>query len=251
MRRLLSPSCLSVLAACCPLLVAAQPVVSTLPAPPSHVMTLSATAAMEVPMDVLSITLSATREAAEAGVAQAQLTQALDAALALARPLARPGQLDVRTGGFSLSPRYAPTPARTSSGAPAIVGWIGRAELRLEGRDLAGVARLAGQLSSLSVSQVGFSLSRESREQAEAQTSRQAIQAFRDRAQAYAQQFGYAAYTIREVQVGLQDPVMYLQARMPMVRAAGAPMVADAAIPVEAGQTTVSSTVSGSVHMSR
>jgi predicted secreted protein len=213
-------------------------------------MTLSATATLEVPMDVLAVTLSATREAPDAGTAQGQLSQALEAALAQARPLVRPGQLDVRTGGFSLAPRYAPPPARPSSSAPAIVGWIGRAELQLEGRDLAGVARLAGQLSTMSVSRVGFSLSRDARERAEAETSRQAIVAFRERAQAYAQQFGYAGYTIREVQVGLQEPPGFVQSRLPMVRAAGVPMM-DAAIPVEAGQATVSSTVSGSVQMTR
>jgi len=230
--------------------VSAQGVVSTVPAPPAHVMSLSATATLEVPMDVLAVTLSATKEAPDAGSAQTQLTQALEAALAVARPLARPGLLEVRTGGFSLSPRYAPAPARPSSAAPAIVGWIGRAELHLEGRDLGAVARLAGQLTMLSVARVGFNLSRETRERAEAETSRQAIVSFRERAQAYAQQFGYAGYVVREVQVGLQEPGAYTQARMPMMRAAAAPMV-DAAIPVEAGQATVSSTVSGSVQMMR
>lgn len=233
-----------------PVLAGAQAVVSTMPAPPSHVMTLSATATLDVPMDVLSVTLSATREAQDAGSAQAQLTQALEAALSLARPLARPGQLEVRTGGFSLSPRYASAPTRPSQTGPAIVGWIGRAELHLEGRDLAGVAKLAGQLSTLSVARVGFQLSREARDRAEAETSRQAIAAFRERAQAYALQFGYNGYAIREVQVGLQDPGAFVQSRMPMVRAASAPM-ADVSIPVEAGQTTVSSTVSGSVQMTR
>lgn len=249
MERVMRAFALSVLWLC-PVVATAQAVVSTVPASPSHVMTLSATATVDVPMDVLSVTLSATREAPDAGSAQAQLTQAMEAALSLARPLARPGQLDVRTGGFSLSPRYASAPSRPSQGGPAIVGWIGRAELHLEGRDLAGVARLAGQLSTLSVARVGFQLSREARERAEAETSRQAIAAFRERAQAYAQQFGYSGYAIREVQVGLQDPGAFVPTRMPMVRAAGAPM-ADVSIPVEAGQTTVSSSVSGSVLMTR
>jgi hypothetical protein len=37
---------------------------------------------------------------------QTQLKAALDAALAEAKKSAQPGQLDVRTGNFSLSPRY-------------------------------------------------------------------------------------------------------------------------------------------------
>jgi hypothetical protein len=43
-----------------------------------------------------------------------------------------------------LNPRYAPPPARPSPGyTPSIVGWQGRAELHLEGRDQRGVASLA------------------------------------------------------------------------------------------------------------
>ena len=223
----------------------------TLLQPPLNQMALAATATVDVPLDVLSVTLAATREGPEAAMVQAELTRALEAALADARPLATPGQLEVRTGSFSLSPRYASGSARGSDGAPAIVGWIGRAELQLEGRDQKAVAQLAGKLNTLRVARVGFSLSREQREAVEAETTRQAITRFRDRAQAYAQQFGFAGYTLREVQVGLQDGPVTMPLRAPMVRALGASAAAEAAIPVEAGHTTVSVTVSGSVQLTR
>lgn len=220
------------------------------PHPPLNQMTLAATASREVALDVLSVTLAATREGPEAAMVQSELTRALEAALAEARPLASPGQLEVRTGAFSLSPRYASASARGADGAPAIVGWIGRAELQLDGRDQKAVAQLAGKLNTMRVARVGFSLSREQREAAEAETTRQAIARFRERAQTYAQQFGFAGYTLREVQVGLQDAPGYAPVRAPMVRALGA-SAAEAAIPVEAGQTTVSVTVSGSVQLTR
>jgi len=51
------------------------------------------------------------------------------------------------------------------------------------------------------------------------------------------------------VQVGLQDAPV-IMARAPMMRAAAAPS-ADESLPVEAGKTTVSVTVSGSVQMVR
>ena len=46
------------------------------------------------------------RKAPTPNAVQAQLKQALDAALAEAKKAARPGQVDVQTGNFSLFPRY-------------------------------------------------------------------------------------------------------------------------------------------------
>jgi predicted secreted protein len=85
---------------------AQSPLVST--AAPQNVVNLSASATVEVPKDQLTVVFSTTREGSDAAVVQGQLKQALDAALAEARKAARPGQLDVQTGNFSLYPRYSP-----------------------------------------------------------------------------------------------------------------------------------------------
>ena len=111
------------------------------------------------------------------------------------------------------------------------------------------MAQLVARLPTVSVARVSFGLSREAREQVEQETTRQAITRFRTQAEGYARQFGFSGYEIREVQVGLQEPPVML-ARAPMMRAAAAP-VAEEPLPVEAGKTTVSSTVSGSVRMVR
>jgi predicted secreted protein len=212
---------------------------------PQNVLNLSAEASREVPQDLLSITLVATREGADAATVQAQLRQALDAALAEARKAVRPGQLDLRTGAFQISPRYA---ARTGA-APTIAGWQGRAELVIEGSDTAAISQLAGRLSGLAVARVAFSLSREARDKVEAEVAAQAIDRFKARATAHAQQFGYASYSLREVAVnggetGGPSPA-------PMFRAAAAPMaMAEQAQPVEPGKTTVSVSVSGSIQLS-
>ena len=99
------------------------------PSPPLlGVLGLSASASVEVTKDVLVVTLSSTREGADAAAVQAQLKQALDAALAEARKAARPGQLDVQTGNFSIYPRYATNSG--VSGRVTISGWqIGRAHV--------------------------------------------------------------------------------------------------------------------------
>jgi predicted secreted protein len=214
-------------------------------AAPQNVLNLSADASREVPQDLLSITLAATREGTDAAAVQAQLRQALDAALAEARKAVRAGQLDLRTGAFHVSPRYA---ARTGA-APAIVGWQGRAELVLEGSDTAAISQLAGRLSGLTVSRVAFSLSREARDKVEAEVAAQAIDRFKARATAHAQRFGYASYSLREVSVTGDETGG--SAPAPMLRAAAAPMaMADQAQPVEPGKTTVTVNVNGSIQLS-
>ena len=86
--------------------------------PPQGVLGLSANASVEVAKDLLAVTFSTTRDGADANTVQAQLKQALDAALAEAKKAARPGQVDVQTGNFSIYPRYANAPG--SARAPTI-----------------------------------------------------------------------------------------------------------------------------------
>lgn len=218
---------------------------------PQDQMTLSATAAVDLTMDVLSVTLAAVREGVEAATVQAQLKQVIEAALAEARREARPTQLEIQSGMFSLNPRYAPPPARPSAAPPGIVGWQGRAEIVLEGKDLQAVAQLAGRLQGLNVARVGFTLSREARERAEAEATAQAISRFRSRAQSYASQFGFSGYRLREVQVGLEEAARFVQTRAPMLRAAAISAPSEEPLPFEAGRTSISVTVSGSVQMTR
>jgi predicted secreted protein len=214
--------------------------------PAQNVITLSAEASRELPQDLLSITLAVSREGAEAAAVQSQLRQTLDAALAEARKAQRPGLLELRTGQFTLYPRYSPKPVNGSN----INGWQGRAELVLEGSDSAAISQLAGRLSGLTVARVQFSLSREARDKVEAEVAAQAIARFKARAEAYAQQFGFGGYSLREVTVGSGDVVS--ASAPPMFRAARAMAAAapDEVQPVEAGRATVSVTVSGSIQLS-
>ncbi len=220
---------------------AQTPPVAALIPPPQNVLTLAASATLEVPKDWLSVTMATTREGGDAPTVQSQLKQALDAALAEARKAAKPGHIEVRTGAFSIYPRYA-----TKPGGNVINGWQGTAELIVEGRDTAGLSQLSGRLQTVSVSRVMFSLSREAREKVESEVAATAITRFRAQAEAYAKQFGFAGYTIREVNVGTgSDGPM---PPMPMMRAQA--MQADGALPVEAGRANVTANVNGSVQMS-
>lgn len=222
-----------------PLLVGAQtPVVST--AAPQNVVGLSASATHEVTRDELSITFSTTREGSDATQVQAQLKQALDAALAEARKAARAGEVEVQTGNFALYPRWSPKGGSN--------GWTGHAELVVTGRDTAAVSQLAGRIGTLTVARTAFTLSRAARQAAEAEVTAQAIARFKERAEQAARQFGFGGWTLREVQVQGSD-AMFAAPPVMRAQAARAPGSEDA-LPVEAGKAQVTVTVSGTVQLS-
>ncbi len=204
-----------------------------------NVVQLSASGAVEVAQDLLSIVLSTTRDGNDPALLQSQLKAAIDAALVEARKVAQAGQLDVRTGSFSLSPRYG----RDGKA----IGWQGSAELILEGRDFARISATAGRLQSLTVSGIRFSLSREQRQKVEGEAQGIAIERFKARATEIARGFGFDAYSLREINVSSSDQgVMPRQRMMALNSLAGA---ADAPVPVEAGKTSVLVTVSGAVQL--
>jgi len=220
-------------------LLALAAVVQAETLPPSNVLSLSASASVDVAKDLISVVFSTSREGSDAAAVQTQLKQALDAALAEARKAAKPGQIEVQTGNFSLFPRYSP------KGAPS--GWQGSAELVVEGRDMAGIAQLTGRITTLTIGRVSYGLSRETREKIEAEATAQAIARFRVRADTMSRQFGFGGYTLREVQVSGGDAPRFQPA--PMMRAQAAMAAADEALPVEAGKAAVTATVTGSVQM--
>ena len=225
----------------------AAPTLTVLQQPLQNVVSLSAEASREVQQDLLSITLSVVREGTEAAAVQTQLRQALDAALTEARKAARPNLLEVRTGAFTLMPRYAPKPGSSGN---SINGWQGRAELVIEGSDIAAISQLAGRLTTLAVARAAFGLSKEAREKAEAEVAAQAISRFKARAESYAQQFGFGSYSLREVVVGGSEVGGSPVQPAFRARAMSASVGSDEVQPVEAGKATVSVTVSGSVQLS-
>jgi len=207
-------------------------------APPQNVLQLTASGSVEVQQDMLSMTLTTTRDATDAATVQSQLKAAVDAALAEAKKNAQPGQLDVHTGNFSLSPRY------TREGK--INGWQGSAELVVEGRDFPRITQTAGRITTLSVGNVGFALSREQRARSETEAQTIAIENFKQKATELAKGFGFGGYTLREVSVNANDsgPI-----RPRAMAAQAKSFSADAPVPVEAGKTSVVVNVSGSVQL--
>ena len=207
--------------------------------PPENVLQLMASGSVEVQQDLLSLTLTTTREGNDANAVQAQLKAALDAALTEARKAAHPGQLDVRTGNFGLYPRYEQQDRK-------IAGWRGTAELVLEGRDFPRITQTAARIQSMTLGAVSFGLSREQRAQVEGQAQTIAIERFKAKAAGLARSFGFSGYSLREVAVNANDDGF-----VPRPRFAEAAMAKGASmpVPVEAGKSAVTVTLSGSVQL--
>lgn len=216
------------------------------PAPRESLVSFTTTAQVEVTMDLLGIRLQAVREGNDAATVQAQLKQVLDAALTEARKTAQPGAMDVRTGNFTLYPRYGKD--------NRIGGWQGQAELVLEGKDSQRVAAAAGRLTSatggMTMAGVGYSISRELAEKHEAELTAQAIAKYRAKAADYAKQFGFSGFLLRDISVQAAEQGGGPRPLMPYARAQVS-MSSDAPVPVEPGKGQISATVSGSVALTR
>jgi predicted secreted protein len=242
----LVPAALLAVALTLPLSVAAQAAV--VPVPPvvvaqkeaEGVVSLASSATIQVPNDWITVQFSTSKEGTDANAVQSALKEALGAALAQARAVAKPdGHVEVQGGGFSLQPRF--------NNKGVVNGWTGSTSLVVQGRDLGTIAELAGKVQSMTVGSLDYSVSREAREKVEGELAAQAIARFRAKAGDYAKAFGYGAFAIREVNVNVDNGA---PAPRPMrMRLAAAPMSDSGALPTEAGSGTVTANVNGSVQM--
>ena len=207
--------------------------------PLQNVAQLSASGSVEVQQDLLSISMSTTRDGTDAGTVQAQLKQALDTALGQARQAASPEQMEVRTGNFSLYPRYGKD--------GKINGWQGSVELVLEGKDFPRITSTAGKIQSLTMGNVSFALSRAQRVRVEGEAQTQAIERFKAKAGEIARSFGFGSYALREVTINANEPGYTPRARAMSLQSRAES--SDSPLSVEAGKSTVMVNVSGSVQM--
>ncbi|TXT28510.1 MAG: hypothetical protein FD131_3091 [Rhodocyclaceae bacterium] len=174
------------------------------------------------------------------GKSPAELAQRVNTDVAEALKLIRskPG-ISVKSGQQSTYPVYGQ--------AQKIDGWRMRSELVLESKDQGGVSELLGKLQQmrLAVGEVSLLPSPETRRKVEDEATREAIVAFQSRAGVIAEQLG-KTWKIKQlnVQQGGGMP-------MPMMRAArGVMMAAEAApAPLEAGESLVTTNVSGQIEL--
>ena len=218
---------------------AQAPLVQAVQKDPEGVVSLNSSATVQVPNDWITVDFSTTKEGVEAAAVQAALKEALGAALAQARQVAKPdGHVEVQGGGFSLQPRF--------NNKGVVNGWTGTTSLTVQGRDMGTIAELAGRVQSMTVSNLGYGVSREAREKVEGDVAAQAIARFRAKAADYAKAFGYATFTVRDANVNIDNgqptPRPF---RMKAMVSAGA----SDALPVEAGSGAVTANVNGSIQL--
>lgn len=203
------------------------------------VLSLDAQASADVPEDVIHITLFYEQQASDAAQLSELLNQRTAQTLRDANATEH-ASVSLHTGQLSVSP--------STDRDGKISAWRGRSELVLESHDFAAAAQLAGRLNNdMQVGSVNFSLSPDAQRAAQAKLSGQAIASFRQQALAAAQAFGYNSYVVRDVNLARNNnnfprPMM-MNARM---ATGNAPVES---IPVEAGNETVTVTVSGSIVM--
>ncbi|WP_240327648.1 SIMPL domain-containing protein [Dechloromonas sp. HYN0024] len=175
------------------------------------------------------------------GKSAAELAQRVNADIAEALKLIRTkAGVSVKSGRQSTYPVY--------SQAQKIDGWRMRSELVIESKDQGGVSELLGKLQQmrLAVGDVSLLPSPEARRQVEDEATREAIRAFRSRAEVIAEQLG-KGWKIKQlnVQQGGGMP-------MPMLHATRTAMLADAApapAPLEAGESLVTTHISGQIEL--
>jgi len=242
-KKLLALVAASLLVAALPTLARAQlpagQVVQAVQKDPEGVISLNSSATVQVPNDWITVQFTTTKEGVDATVVQAGLKEALAAALAQAREVAKPdGHVEVHGGGFSLQPRF--------NAKGLVNGWTGTTSLWVQGRDMGTIAELAGRVQAMTVGSLDYSVSREAREKVEGDVAAQAIARFRAKAGDYAKAFGYTTFTVRDANVntdgGAPTP------RPLRMRVAMASSVSES-LPVEAGSGSVTANVSGSVQL--
>jgi predicted secreted protein len=128
-----------------------------------------------------------------------------------------------------------------------LIGWRGRAEIRLESKDFAAMASLIGRLqSSMQLGSVTFAVSPELRRQTENELITEAVAAFRSRAEIAAKAMGGKSYRIRRIGINTGGAFPPPRPMMAQARAAAT----EVAPPVfEGGTSTVQVAANGSIQV--
>lgn len=207
----------------------------------ANVVQLSAQGTVEVRQDWMTATLSATKDGRDAATVQAQLQKLVEAAMTRLRHDAKNGDMELSTGNFSISPRYGSN--------SKVEGWQGQAEIVLQGRDFVRITQAAAKVQDMTLAGMGFGLSREAREQVEGEAQAKAIENFRQRAAAISKSFGFAGYSLREVNVNSNGGGVRPMPSPRMMSMAKASYADAAPVPVEADRAEVTVSVGGSIQM--
>ena len=186
--------------------------------------------------DRMQATLSITAENANAARLADQIKRTMDWAINTAKTR---NTVERRSGGYQTYPIYE---------KDRVQGWRATQELLLEGPDFAQMGELIGKLQErLQVTAITFSVSRERRATIEDELIAKALEAFKQRADLVRRQLAGKDYRIMDVSI---NPDGIAPAPRPMMRNTASMETASAAAPaVQAGTSTISVSVSGTIEL--
>lgn len=198
------------------------------------IVELSAEASRPAANDQVHATLFAEASGATPGELSAQVNRLIGEALKTAKAYPT---IKAQSGTTATYPIYA------KSGK--IEAWRMRSELALESGDSAALSELLGKLqAALGVSSLVLQPSAETRKKVESEAMIDAITAFKGRAKTIADALGMG-YRIKQLAVSTSGRIV-----QPMIRGVAKAMAIDAApMPVEAGESQISATVSGQIEV--
>jgi predicted secreted protein len=195
---------------------------------------LSADASRPAANDLARATVFAETTSASPGESAKKVNSLIAEAVGTAKGYAR---IKVQTAGTQTYPVYAK--------GGKIEAWRMRSEIVLESTDTAALSELLGKLqANLGVSNVALLPSPETRKKAENEATLEAIAAFKGRAKLVADAMG-KPYRIKQLSIGGQQ----YRPPTPMLRAAPMAAMEAAPMPMEAGESQITTTVSGQIEL--
>lgn len=202
-------------------------------------VSLRAEVSQEVAHDRMQVSLYSEAQESDPAKLAAQITRSLNQAVEQARKVK---DVSISLGSRNSYPVYAEKGNK-------IIAWRERAELRLESADFTALSQLtADLLSDLKVSNMSFSIADDSRKKSEDALLKEAIAAFKSRAQIATEALGGSSYRI--VNLSLNSSGFARPLAFPMAKA-GLAMAADAAPrqEIEAGSSQVSLSADGVIEV--
>ncbi|WP_277963812.1 SIMPL domain-containing protein [Pseudomonas sp. RIT-To-2] len=218
-------------------LLASLPVLAD-EAPRYNQISLRAEVSQEVPRDLMLVTLYSEEQNADPAKLAAQVTEAMNKALGKARAVK---EVKISQGSRNSYPIY-------DDKGQKITGWRERAELRLESADFPALSTLTGQLlQDLKMGGMSFTISPKTRTASEDALLKDAVAAFKARAQLATEALGGKGYKVVSMNLnssGYQQPFPRAAMMMKSAMADSAPTPE-----VEAGTSQVSMNADGTIEV--
>lgn len=202
-------------------------------------ISLRAEASQEVARDLMIVTLYTEEQNTDPAKLAAAISTTLNKAIGQAKQVK---DINLRQGSRNSYPIY-------DNKGGKITGWRERAELRLESADFAALSKLTGELlTDMKMAGMDFAISTATRQSSEDALLKDAVNAFKARAQLATDALGGKGYKIVNLNLNANGyPQPYMRAPMMMK---GASMDAESVTPnVEAGTSKVSMTADGAIEV--